>query len=212
MTPAEMSATIVGWSMSFGRSFPWRDSRDTYRLAVAEVLLQKTKAPDVEPIWRVLIERYPTAVALDDADRDSIHALVAPLGLGLQRTTRLKRMAAAVMSGEPTPRLGPYGDAMVAMTLRTTSESAPIDGNVARIIQRVLGLAWDRGEARKKGEVHAGADALLEASGSAEGRIQFMYGLLDFGATVCTARRPRCGDCPLSPGCATRSLSRGLDA
>lgn len=212
MTPAEMSSAIVGWSMSFGRSFPWRDSRDPYVLAVAEVLLQKTKAPDVEPVWRTLIERYPTADSLVDADNESLHALVASLGLGLQRTTRLRRMATAIASGDSTPRLGPYGDAMVSMALEDSTAAVPVDGNVARIVQRVLGLSWERGEVRKKREVRTGAKALLDANGSSESRLKFMYGLLDFGAAICTASRPRCGDCPLASGCVTRSREAGFDA
>lgn len=212
MTPAEMSAAIVGWSMSFGRSFPWRDTRDPYRLAVAEVLLQKTKAPDAEAVWSALIERYPTAIALDRADPDDVRAVVASLGLGLQRTARLQRAARAIATNEATPRLGPYGDAMVAMTLGDPGDSVPIDGNVARVVQRVLGLRWDRGEPRKKPELRAGARSLLEASGDNAGRLLFMYGLLDFGATVCTARRPLCATCPLAAGCATHPSAARSDA
>ncbi len=198
--------------MSFGRSFPWRDSKDSYRLAVAEVLLQKTKAPDAEPVWSAVIERYPTAIELDRADPDDVHAVVASLGLGLQRTARLQRAARAIVSNEATPRLGPYGDAMVAMTLGNPIESVPIDGNVARVVQRLLGLKWDRGEPRKKPEVLAGARTLLEASGDGAGRLRFMYGLLDFGATVCTARRPQCAACPLASACVTHLSTARPDA
>lgn len=198
--------------MSFGRSFPWRDSRDPYRLAVAEVLLQKTKAPDAEPVWSAVIERYPTAIALDRADPTDVHAVVASLGLGLQRTGRLQRAARAIVTNEATPRLGPYGDAMVAMSLGNATQSAPIDGNVARVVQRVLGLKWDRGEPRKKPELRSGAWTLLESSGDAGERLRFMYGLLDFGATVCTARRPQCGSCPLASACATHLSAARSDA
>src|SRR5689334_2213809 len=97
-----ISEALKQWQSGYGRRTPWRESDDVYVLAVAEILLQKTKGGDAAPIWEKVISTYPTAMALASANEGDIRDIVAGLGLGQQRAHRLKTMAQVLGAGEQT--------------------------------------------------------------------------------------------------------------
>src|SRR4051812_28714603 len=102
--PQEISAmvaeSLVRWAAASGRTPAWRDADDPYPLAVAEILLQKTKAQDAQAIWRAVIETYPRPRDLAAAQDAEVEQLIASLGLRRQRTGLLKAMAAALCRGD----------------------------------------------------------------------------------------------------------------
>lgn len=210
-----MGEAIAGWEMAEGRHLPWREATGVYPLALAEVLLQKTKAADVEPVWRTVVSRYPTATALAAAGSEDLRCLVAGLGLGHQRVERLQAMARA-LSMEPVPDrvpgLGPYGSAVVALAAGLAPSSPPVDGNVARVICRLLGLSFERGEPRKKPEVKAAVSELLATQPGRAEQLVIAYGLVDLGATLCTPHHPDHEGCPLAPWCAAFQNSSEIEA
>lgn len=196
---------------------PWRSLTDPYKIAAAEILLQKTKGDAALPVWVSLVERWPTAVALASADAKAVCSLVASIGLGSQRTTRLQTMAKVlaqdVPGGAKTPGLGTYGETVLRLARGEVPRQIGVDGNIARVITRLKGLIFQRGEARKKREVHEAVLGLLSTEAASTDRLSLLYALVDVGASVCTPRSPSCGACPLAEWCASAfSLGDGTSA
>lgn len=192
---------LVRWGETSGRSFPWRSERG-FRLAVAEVLLQKTRGAAVEQVWGSLLEAYPDARALAAARRSELERIVGPLGLGRQRASRLIAMAQFFCESTTDDRrgLGAYGEGVVRLADGRLPEVAPVDGNVARVLSRVYGWKFERGEPRKKPEVRDAVLSILATPGS-ENRLSIFYALVDLGAELCRPKRPRCASCPFAGVC-----------
>ena len=184
-----------------------------FHLAVAEVLLQKTRANQVVEVWYQIVSRFPKPESLREAPVGQIQGIVGPLGLGRQRTGRLKALAASWEtlweSKSSLPGLGPYGTAIVRMAAGLESSTVPIDGNIARVISRYYGLKFERGEARKKSAVRNAVRGMLDASSGSETKLKLLYGLVDLGAVVCKPSKPSCTECPLVLSCSL-PLSRDL--
>ena len=206
---------LLTWAETQGRRPPWRDYPEAFGLALAEVLLQKTKADAVVEPWRECVRLFPTPESLSDAPDWQVHQVVKRLGLGLQRTSRLKAMAknweTLWNSKSSLPGLGPYGSSIVRLASGLQDAAAPIDGNIARIICRYYGLQFQRGEARKKPEVGNAVRGALEGAGEPRNRLMLLYGLVDLGAIVCKPSKPSCEQCPLRLGCVS-CVSPGASA
>lgn len=200
---------LMSWWQANKRTVPWRDQSDLYPLAVAEVLLQKTKAVDALPVWQKVIQRFPTTDLLATSDEHEISEIVQCLGLGNQRAKRLKSMAHSLVIGSQSELsgIGPYGSAVLALASGKTSLAVPVDGNIARVICRLMNLHFERGEPRKKPEVKTQVRLMLETRRSPSSRLALIYALVDLGATTCTPRAPACTLCPLAASCAYASLA-----
>src|SRR3954451_11501245 len=174
---AEGGPPLLGWYAEHGRDLPWRRSRDPYAVLVSEVMLQQTQVARVVPRWEAWLERWPTADALAAAPLADV--LREWVGLGYNRRARRLWEACRLVAerGWPQdlrelPGVGPYTAAAVG-AFAFGRDELPVDTNVARVLQRL----GDRPE------------GLAPLLGQA---------LMDLGATVCTARAPRCGACPLT--------------
>ena len=178
---------------------------DAFALALAEVLLQKTRAAAAVETWCELVRLFPTPSSLLEASDVEVQRLVQPLGLGVQRTGRLKAMArnwdALSETGKSLPGLGPYGSAVVRFAMGVEDAAAPVDGNIARVLTRFYGFTFEKGEPRKKPAVrNAVRNALQEACGT-EAKLLVIYALVDLGAVVCKPGKPSCEECPLRVTC-----------
>jgi len=197
-----LSERLLAWARVHGRAYPWRRSTNLYHLVVAEVLLQKTQGNVVVPVWRELIERWPSSDDLQKADRQAILSLLSPLGLGSQRLQRLLSATEAGHWSLADGGLGPYARGVLQLTetpaLRTLTP--PIDGNIARVATRAAGLRFDRGEPRKKSQVRDWVSQQLSNTAGTEG-IELIYALVDLGYRVCTPHGPKCDSCPISSAC-----------
>ena len=199
---AAVSATIRAWGLLHRRSLPWRTATARYLIVVAEILLQKTAAETAGPVWTRVTRRYPTAADLAAADPIELRQMVAILGLGSQRVQRLISAANALVRGsERLPGVGQYGSGVVALATGDVEGPVPVDTNVARIVSRIWGLSFDRGEIRKKPEISALTASVLAFPPSAADKLALLYALVDLGALVCTSRKPSCGSCPLAVSC-----------
>ena len=198
------------WARRHGRSFPWR-STEGYPFAVAEVLLQKTRGEAIEAVWRAILRRYPSPDALARSRPGPLERIAAPLGLGRQRAERLRMMARtwpALLSGSgPVRGLGPYGQALVRLSLNLPPRTVPVDGASARVLSRYHGFAFERGEPRKKPAIGVAVQRLLERS-RPRTALATILALVDLGTTVCKPRNPSCDRCPLRSGCAFRAARR----
>jgi A/G-specific adenine glycosylase len=171
---------LLAWFVEHGRDLPWRRTRDPYAILVSEVMLQQTQVERVVPRYLHWLERWPTAAALADASNADVIREWQGLGYN-RRAVNLKRAAELVTSrGWPDdltelPGVGPYTAAALG-NFAFGRPVLPLDTNVRRVQERT---GHDFGP--------AAAQALM-----------------DVGATVCLARVPRCGVCPLARECPSR--------
>ena len=203
-TPSTLFAPLLPWFARARRDLPWREApRDPYRVWLSEVMLQQTRVEVVVPYYLRFLRRFPTLAALGEATEDEVLALWSGLGYYARgRNLHRAARAAAAAGGLPgtaaalreLPGFGPYTAAAVA-SLAFGEQAALVDGNVARVLARVLRLPGDAGEARER--AWRIAPQLLPHGRAGE----FNEALMELGATVCTPRNPRCGECPLRRGC-----------
>jgi A/G-specific adenine glycosylase len=186
----EVTAALLRWYREEGRDLPWRRTRDPYAVLVSEVMLQQTQVARVIPRYEAWLERWPDAGALAAATPADV--LREWVGLGYNRRALRLRDACSVVArdGWPAtaaglralPGVGPYTAAAVA-SFAFGEQVAAVDVNVARVAGR-LGTT----------------PARLVPAGRAAA---FNHAMMDLGATICTARRPRCERCPLAIPCAS---------
>jgi len=171
---------LLEWHAAEGRDLPWRRTRDPYAILVSEVMLQQTQVGRVIPRYLRWLERWPTAESLAAAPRSEVIREWQGLGYN-RRAVNLHRAAERIADGgwpddlTELPGVGRYtADAVSRFALE--ADVLPVDVNVARVLERTGG-----------------------AFGPASA-----HALMDLGATVCLARIPRCGFCPLAEDCPSR--------
>jgi A/G-specific adenine glycosylase len=204
---------LLDWYRRNGRDLPWRKTRDPYRVLVSEIMLQQTQVDRVLPKYEEWLERYPSFAALAAAEEREVIETWYPLGYNI-RPRRLQAIAresverfdGALPDDEDTLRsfkgIGPY-TAGAVMSFAFGKRAAILDTNVARVLFRVF---VGRGEPRS----HSMVKQLWEVS-----RIvlphrhvyDFNQALMDFGATMCSARKPQCPVCPLTSNCRSFPLT-----
>ena len=180
---ADPTAMLLRWYARERRDLPWRYTRDPYAILVSEVMLQQTQVARVVPRYEAWLARWPTAGALAAATLEDV--LREWVGLGYnRRAVRLWEAARAVARDgwperlEELPGVGPYTAAAVGSFAFGRQEVA-LDTNARRLFAR-LGAALEPPPGRAA---------------------EFNQATMELGATVCTARAPRCGACPLRAGC-----------
>ena len=175
-----MDAALLAWFALHGRDLPWRRTRDPYAILVSEVMLQQTQVERVVPRYVAWLERWPDPASLAAASTADVIREWQGLGYN-RRAVNLQRTAEAVAArGWPEdltelPGVGPYTAAAVR-NFAFGERVLPVDTNVSRVQERTQ---------------HAFGGESAQA-------------LMDLGATVCLARMPRCGVCPLAAHCPSR--------
>jgi A/G-specific adenine glycosylase len=208
----DIAAPLVRWQRRHGRhGLPWQGTRDAYRVWLSEVMLQQTQVATVVDYYGRFLQRFPDVQALAAAPLDDVLALWSGLGY-YSRARNLHRCAQAVVAlhGGDFPR-GSAALATLPGIGRSTAaaiaafcqgeRAAILDGNVKRVLARVLGHGGDLARAAPQRALWAAAEALLPA----QDVDVYTQGLMDLGATVCTLRRPACTACPLADGCRARA-------
>jgi len=197
---------LLAWYLRHQRALPWRRTRNPYHILVSEVMLQQTQVPRVIPKYREWLRRYPSVEALARAGAQEVREVWYPLGYNV-RPLRLRAIARAALRrhGGRIPKtrdellalkgIGPY-TAGAVLSFAFRQDAAILDTNVRRVLRRVFVVGAERPSERALWDLSA---ALLPPGRAYD----FNQGLMDLGATVCTARRPRCGRCPLARLCAS---------
>ena len=209
-----LRAALLAWYRANRRDLPWRRTRDPYAIWISEAMLQQTRVETVIPYYERFLARFPDVAALATADLDDVTALWAGLGY-YSRARNLHRAAREVMEHHAgrlpddvdalraLPGVGRYTAGALASI--AFDKPAPIvDGNVARVLARLLALDGDvrSHEVQDRLWSEAGELAHGEDPGAAN------QALMELGATVCTPRAPRCDACPWTRACAARAQGR----
>jgi A/G-specific adenine glycosylase len=199
---------LLRWFQKNGRDLPWRRTRDPYKILVSEVMLQQTQVERVREYYGRFLREYPTIQDLASANPARVRDSWDGLGyyararnlLAAARTVvrehggRFPRDLGEVMS---LPGVGRY-TAGAVLSFAYGKPAPTLDTNVRRVLGRVF--------VRRRASRPAAADhrlwALAEAVIPSGEAWAFNQALMDFGATVCTARNPRCTECPIRQMCA----------
>jgi A/G-specific adenine glycosylase len=202
---------LLTWYRRHGRDLPWRRTDDPYHILVSEVMLQQTQVERVLPKYHEWLRKYPSLHALSQAPEEDVVRTWYPLGYNI-RPRRLHAIAresvarhgGRLPSDEQTLRsfkgIGAY-TAGAVLSFAFGQRAAILDTNVARVLFRVfVGTGDQRAHAMRR-HLWALSRTLLPHKHV----FDFNQALMDLGATVCTARKPRCAICPLARQCVSRS-------
>ena len=204
----EFSQLLLEWYTLNARSLPWRGHPDPYAVWVSEIMLQQTRVETVLPYFQCWMVQFPSIFALASASEQDV--LKAWEGLGYYSRARSLHKAARQVAQEyggslpsdPTllislPGIGPYTAAAIA-SIAFGMDEAVVDGNVKRVLARVLNYRAPVNTPAAEKELRAIARSLLPQGKAGD----YNQALMDLGATICTPRSPACGRCPVTSLCA----------
>lgn len=198
------------WGRANRRKFPWRETKDPFRVLIAEVLLQRSRATTVAGVYGNLFKRWPTPKGLASAPLRELEEVVRPAGL-IGRARKLKEMAETIddMGEVPSslrsllrlPGVGTYA-AAATMSVAFGKRAPVVDSVTARVYRRVF-----------LGDPRSGKDEslsdIIELVGWATPRRnarEWNWAVLDLASAICLPRNPRCQVCPLV-GCCRYGMS-----
>jgi A/G-specific adenine glycosylase len=209
--------SLLEWYGRHRRELPWRRTDDPYHILVSEIMLQQTQVDRVIPKYHEFLGRYPTLESLAAADTADVKRTWYPLGYnirpvnlqGIARET-LARYAGRLPDDPAALRsmrgIGRY-TAGAILSFAYRRNAALVDTNVRRVLGRVF--LGPRKIRRLRGDkvIWGLAEALVPPKRAYD----YNQALMDFGATWCTARAPRCQPCPMNRFCASYDEPRGSE-
>jgi A/G-specific adenine glycosylase len=215
----KLQERLLAWYRRHGRAaLPWRIARDPYYTLVSEFMLQQTQVDRVAPSFAAFVERFPDVASLARARVADVLRQWKGLGYN-SRAVRLKGVADAVIAihggAIPSdrdalcalPGVGPYTAAAIR-AFAFDIDDAPVDTNIRRIMHRLFyGVEYPPAAAAR--ELDRRARELVPPGAAHD----WNSALMDLGATICTARAPKCLLCPLRGDCAAAPIdAAALDA
>jgi A/G-specific adenine glycosylase len=205
MSIPSFTAALLRWFAQYGRELPWRGIDDPYGIWVSEVILQQTRIDQGRDYWLRFMERFPTVEALAAASEDEVLRLWQGLGY-YSRARNMHAAARQIVEAGGFPRtiqglralkgVGDYTAAAVG-SMAFNLPAAAVDGNVYRVLARHYGIDVPINTTRGKHTFESLATELLPPGQASA----FNQAMMDFGATWCTPRSPRCIDCPVADTC-----------
>ncbi len=204
---------LLGWYARHRRDLPWRRTSDPYHILVSEIMLQQTQVERVIPKYHEFLARYPTIESLARARPVEVKRTWYPLGYnirpvhlqGIARETLARydgRLPDDARALRAMRGIGPY-TAGAILSFAYRRDAALVDTNVRRVLGRVF--LGPRRIRRLRGDraIWSLAEELIPPRKAYD----YNQALMDFGATWCTARAPRCTPCPMRTFCATYGAS-----
>ncbi|MEM7375403.1 MAG: A/G-specific adenine glycosylase [Bacteroidota bacterium] len=205
-----IGSKIVQWFDKQGRDLPWRDTRDPYLIWISEVILQQTRIETGIAYYYRFIERFPNVQALAKAELDEV--LKYWEGLGYYSRARNLHAASRHIVGELAGQfpnhhteliklkgVGPY-TARAIGSFAFGNQTGVIDGNVLRVMSRILGDFSPIDQQKTRKSFQHIIDQWVEGVDSRS----FNNGIMDIGSTICTPSKPACLICPLEAVCKAR--------
>ncbi|HEY2112428.1 MAG TPA: A/G-specific adenine glycosylase, partial [Dongiaceae bacterium] len=210
---------LLAWYDRHRRSLPWRarpgERPDPYRVWLSEIMLQQTTVVTVGPYFQSFLARWPNVQALAAAELDEV--LHAWQGLGYYARARNLHRCAIFVARElggrfpdteaglaELPGVGPYTAAAIA-AIAFDRKATAVDGNIERVVTRLFAVVQPL--PGSKPEIRRLAATLTPEKRAGD----FAQAMMDLGATICVAGRPKCMLCPLSAGCRARAEGIAAD-
>jgi A/G-specific adenine glycosylase len=206
---------LLAWHARAGRhDLPWQHDRSAYRVWVSEVMLQQTQVSTVIPYFHRFMASFPDLAALADAPTDAV--LHRWTGLGYYARARNLQRAAQQVRDEHDGKFPPDFESVAALpgigrstagailALSADQRHPILDGNVRRVLARLFEVEGRTGERAFEARLWEYAEALTPGKDVA----RYTQAIMDLGATLCTRRNPRCGECPLAAQCRARATGR----
>ena len=203
---------IVAWQKHHGRhGLPWQNTRDPYRVWLSEIMLQQTQVSTVLEYYARFLSRFPTVSELASAQPDEVLALWSGLGY-YSRARNLHQCAknvVALHAGkfpqsaqllQSLPGIGPSTASAIA-SFCFSERVAILDGNVKRVLARVLAYPGDLASGKNERQLWRIADSLLPEKNLSLTMPRYTQGVMDLGAMICTPRKPHCLICPVQEIC-----------
>ncbi|WP_214893851.1 A/G-specific adenine glycosylase [Exiguobacterium sp. H66] len=198
---------LVAWFLREQRQLPWRETKNPYHIWISEIMLQQTRVDTVIPYYNRFTDRFPTPHDLAAAEQSE----VLKYWEGLGYYSRVKNLQIAVQEVvekyggivpdekeifESLRGVGPYTTGAVLSIAYGQAEPA-VDGNVMRVLSRVLGIYEDIAAPKTRKLFEAAVHELIDPLDPSS----FNQGLMELGAIVCTPKSPMCGLCPVNDVC-----------
>lgn len=188
------------------RKFLWRRNSSPYKILIAEFMLQRTKAEQVEPVYEKFISQYPDISTLTKAKLITIKKITSSLGLHWRATNFLNASKYIVNNYNGRfpktrkellniPGIGDYVAGAI-MAVCYNNADYVIDSNIARFVNRYYGFKLG-GEIRRKKVIIDKSRELFRV----KDQRKFLFALLDFTALICKPIKPNCNICPIKKGC-----------
>jgi len=206
--PDNIAAMLLHWYDANARDLPWRappgaNLADPYAVWLSEVMLQQTQVASVKPYFAKFLARWPDFASLAAADDADVMAAWAGLGYYARARNMLACARAIAAKGMPDTEeglralagVGTYTAAAIA-AIAFGRRAVVVDGNVERVVARLFAVAEPLRGAKPR--IRALTDSITPDARAGD----FAQAMMDLGATICTARSPRCLLCPLRSECA----------
>ena len=205
---------LISWYQDNQRDLPWRHTRDPYKIWLSEVILQQTRVSQGLPYYQSFVAHFPEVFDLANATEQQVLRLWQGLGYYSRGRNLLKcaRMVVEELDGKfpnnymqllELPGIGEYTAAAIASI--AFKEAVPVvDGNVFRVVSRVLGISDDIAVASsRKVFFNYSKQLMMDAPPDL-----YNQAVMEFGALHCTPKQPKCDSCPLSLTCYAFQNSR----
>lgn len=207
---------LLEWWQSNKRDFPWRRTADPYKILIAEMLLRKTTARQVEGVFERFISKFPDAKAIAEAQDEEIEEAIRPLGMEHKRADLLKKLAIELLKNHMgaipatqedllrLPGVGRYV-ANAVLCFAYEKDAPLVDVNTIRVFQRVFGFESQRRRVKDDATLWE-----LVAKMTPPGKAKvFNLAIIDFAHEICKSKNPKCASCPLRAICkyANRRIS-----
>lgn len=209
---SNFSNQVVQWQKIHGRNdLPWQNTRDPYRVWLSEIMLQQTQVSTVLDYFPRFLTAFPDVASLANASLDEVLGLWSGLGY-YSRARNLHRCAVDVVNVhqgafpdtsqilQTLPGIGRSTAAAIA-SLCFSERVAILDGNVKRVLTRVLGFDADLASTVNEKKLWEEATLLLPKVELHVAMARYTQGVMDLGATICTQRKPKCERCPVASVC-----------
>ena len=205
--PTELQKALGSWYDQTKRDLPWRNTSDPYAIWISEVMLQQTRVQTVIPYYLRFMKQFPDAKHLAAAYLQTVYKLWE--GLGYYSRARHLHQAASIIATEfdnrlpddpalllNLPGIGSYIAAAI-LSIAFDRPHAVVDGNVKRVIARLLLIEDPVNKSSSHARFQSAADQLLDRHNPA----RHNQAMMELGALVCTPRNPQCNNCPVALFC-----------
>jgi A/G-specific adenine glycosylase len=212
---ARFRRRLLKWFTFAARNLPWRRTSDPYRILVSEIMLQQTQVDRVIPKYEAFLKKFPSLSELAKASQSDVIKMWHGLGYN-RRALSLHKLAKTIVGvdapADPSktlpekydelialPGIGPYTAQAVRAFAFRKKDAAPVDTNIERVLKRVFnGYTLDKNEIQTLAHTVSPKDTWT-----------WNHALMDFGASICVARAPKCEICPLKDICAAYPCDGG---